>query len=234
MTDSRSSRDARGDGDPAREHHEQLGRGLVLGEDAGRPGGTSRARLGPGAAPAAPGAVRRRGRFCRALARAESVRARAMLPSSRRPRRTTLIRVNRAAGRGRTAADGRGVFVEGVRLFVVLLGTAAGFWVGTRSRQRGAERARRWSAASPATWAAGCSAGSSIGRSAWSSGAVDDMPPAQVVAGILGAVAGACMGVDPRAARSRSCCRRRRSSRSPVCSRGSRAGSASASSAARA
>ena len=36
-------------------------------------------------------------------------------------------------------------------------------------RQRDAERARRWSAASPATSAAGCSAGSSTARSAWSS-----------------------------------------------------------------
>ena len=86
------------------------------------------------------------------------------------------------------------MFVEGVRLFVVLLGTAAGFWIG---RDYGSEAQ---SVLAMVGCLAGYVGGGIFGRILDRAlgvveRRVDDMPPAQVVAGTLGAVAGACMGV---------------------------------------
>jgi uncharacterized protein YacL len=86
------------------------------------------------------------------------------------------------------------VFVEGVRLFVVLLGTAAGFWA---ARDLGIESE---GVAAMIGCLAGYVGGGMLGRILDRALGVverraDRMPPAQLVAGTLGAVAGAAMGV---------------------------------------
>ena len=80
--------------------------------------------------------MRRRGRFGRAPVPYRSgLRAVASDATGSRPAPASDRRADPGARSGRPVqgaaapADGRGVFVEGVRLFVVLLGTAAGFWV---------------------------------------------------------------------------------------------------------
>lgn len=87
------------------------------------------------------------------------------------------------------------MFVEGVRLFVVLLGTAAGFWIA-RDLSRGEYEGLLAMVGCLAGYVGGGMFGRLLDRALGVvERKVDAVPPAQVVAGTLGAIAGASVAV---------------------------------------
>ena len=100
------------------------------------------------------------------------------------------------------------MFVEGVRLFVVVLGTAAGLLGCPHASGPRPRASAGCSAACSATSPAASSAGSSTGRSARSSAGSTAARPPACSPGTLGAIVGAAARARARAAGRRCSCRR--------------------------